>query len=205
MNFYLYLIYYKKTNNKPKEYEEKFMNMNRLNKIAKKIAASDEPKVYVGTYAKYNNGDLTGEWVILSDFIDYDDFLEHCAEIHSDEDDTEFMFQDYEGFPAEYYNESGLKPELWDYLATIEDHDKDMVDAVIENGYELDDVDEFMYYSDCATKADVTARYIDETGGVEELGRDTLERYFDYDAFARDMEYDMTIIEYGTGYLVKFD
>ena len=80
-----------------------------------------------------------------------------------------------------------------------------MVDAIIEQGYDLDDVDEFMYYSDCSNEADVAARYIDETGGIEELGRDTLERYFDYDAYARDMKYDMTFIEYGTGYLVKYD
>ncbi|MBR4315724.1 MAG: antirestriction protein ArdA [Alphaproteobacteria bacterium] len=61
-----------------------------------------------------------------------------------------------------------------------------------------------MYYRDCANEADVAARFIDETGGVEELGRDTLEHYFDYDAYARDMKYDMTMIEYGTGSLVKF-
>lgn len=193
------------SNSQPEEYKEQFMNEKTI-KIAKKIMASDEePKVYVGTYAKYNNGDLTGKWVTLSDFIDYDDFLEHCAEIHNDEDDPEFMFQDYEGFPSEYYSESGLKPELWDYLDKIQEFDKEMVDAIIEQGYDLDDVDDFMYYSDCANEADVAARYIDETGGVEELDRDTLERYFDYDAYARDMKYDMTFIEYKNGYLVKYD
>ena len=43
-----------------------------INKIAKKITAgAEEARVYVGTYAKYNNGDLTGDWVTLSDYTDY--------------------------------------------------------------------------------------------------------------------------------------
>jgi antirestriction protein len=78
-----------------------------LIKLAKELVADysedDTPKVYVGTYAKYNNGDLTGEWVDLTNFSNKEDFLEYCAELHSDESDPEFMFQDYENFPREYY------------------------------------------------------------------------------------------------------
>ena len=33
-----------------------------------------EARIYVGTYAKYNNGSLQGEWVELSDFYDLDGF-----------------------------------------------------------------------------------------------------------------------------------
>ena len=39
----------------------------------------NEARIYVGTYAKYNNGSLQGEWVELSDFYDLDDFMERCA------------------------------------------------------------------------------------------------------------------------------
>ena len=52
------------------------------------------PKVYVGTYAKYNNGNLFGEWLELDDYSDEDEFLEACRELHSDEEDPELMFQD---------------------------------------------------------------------------------------------------------------
>ena len=45
----------------------------------------NEARIYVGTYAKYNNGSLQGEWVELSDFYDLDDFMERCAEIHEDD------------------------------------------------------------------------------------------------------------------------
>ena len=45
----------------------------------------NEARIYVGTYAKYNNGSLQGEWVELSEFYDWDEFMERCAEIHEDE------------------------------------------------------------------------------------------------------------------------
>ena len=38
-----------------------------------------EARIYVGTYAKYNNGSLQGEWVELSDFYDLDGFMERCS------------------------------------------------------------------------------------------------------------------------------
>lgn len=178
-----------------------------INKIAKKIVAdiTDEPKVYVGTYAKYNNGDLTGEWVDLTDYSSYEDFLEYCAELHSDEDDPEFMFQDYEGFPEEYYGESGLKPELWDYIETIQNYDQEMVDAIIDEGYDLNDIDDFMYYGDCDDLGDLAEMFIDEMGGVENLSKETLEYHFDYESYGRQLQMDSTVIRYDNGYLVKWN
>ena len=55
-----------------------------------------EARIYVGTYAKYNNGSLQGEWVELSDFYDLDGFMERCSEIHEDEEEPEYMFQAWE-------------------------------------------------------------------------------------------------------------
>lgn len=53
--------------------------------------------VYVGTYAKYNNGDISGEWVDLSYYSDAEELLARFAEIHEDESDPEYMIQDKEG------------------------------------------------------------------------------------------------------------
>ena len=41
-----------------------------------------EAKVYVGTYAKYNNGSLSGAWLDLSDYSDKEEFYEACRELH---------------------------------------------------------------------------------------------------------------------------
>lgn len=64
--------------------------------------------IYVGTYAKYNAGSLFGKWFNLSDFADKDEFLEACKELHKDEDDPEFMFQDRENIPEELVSESWI-------------------------------------------------------------------------------------------------
>ena len=60
-----------------------------------------QAKVYVGTYAKYNNGSLSGAWLDRSDYSDKEEFYEACRELHKDEEDAEYMFQDYETYGTE--------------------------------------------------------------------------------------------------------
>ena len=68
--------------------------------------------LYVGTYHKYNGGSIAGKWVKLSQFSDAAEFLQYCAELHNDEEDPEFMFQDFEGFPDSLYSEAMSESDL---------------------------------------------------------------------------------------------
>jgi len=90
--------------------------------------SSVEPRVYVGTYAKYNDGSLKGKWLNLNDYADHEEFMEACRDLHKDENDPEIMFQDYEGFPDGYYNESSVSAKLWDWLE-LDDEEKLVVEA----------------------------------------------------------------------------
>ena len=123
--------------------------------------------IYVGTYAKYNAGSLFGKWFDLSDFADKDEFLEACKELHKDEDDPEFMFQDRENIPEELVCESWISDmffELRDKVDLVRkfndeyigkyDEEEDYAREVIEQCYELSDF---------------------------------VLNYFDYAAFARDL------------------
>ena len=75
------------------------------------------PRIYVGTYAKYNAGSIAGQWLDLEDYADRNAFLEACHELHKDKQDPELMFQDFESFPREFYSESSAPPAaLWDWL-----------------------------------------------------------------------------------------
>lgn len=65
------------------------------------------PQVYVGTYAKYNNGNLDGGWLTLTDYTSYEDFCKACRKLHSTERDAEFMIQDCEDMP------DGLSVREW--------------------------------------------------------------------------------------------
>jgi hypothetical protein len=76
---------------------------------------TDQMAVYVGTYAKYNDGSIFGAWIDLTLIQDEEDFNELCKAIHYLEEDPEFMFQDWQSIPSKYISESGLSSEFWEY------------------------------------------------------------------------------------------
>lgn len=89
-------------------------------------------RVYVGTYAKYNSGSLKGQWLDLEDFNDKDEFYDKCREIHSDESDPEFMFQDWEDVPRDLISESSIDEKAFE-LAAMDDDDREMWEAYMSN------------------------------------------------------------------------
>ena len=78
-------------------------------------------KIYCGTYAKYANGSIDGAWLDLEDYSDKDEFLAACRELHKDEADPEFMFQDWEGIPDDMVSEFHVSPECWDVLEAYDE------------------------------------------------------------------------------------
>ena len=145
-----------------------------------------DPKVYVGTYAKYNNGSITGEWLTISDYSDKDDFLEACKALHPDESDPEFMFQDHDGIPEGMYGESHLADELFEYAA-LDEGNMETVWVCREN------VDCSMSIADCldafAGTYDSSSDYAQSTsedGGMEIP--EHLQYYIDWTSMARDWE-----------------
>ena len=100
-------------------------------------------KLYVGTYAKYNNGSIAGRWMDVEDYADADDFYAACRELHSDEHDPEFMFQDYEGFPDDFYCECDARP-VFEYKEALNHSgmDKAAFDAGIACGLNLDQIED---------------------------------------------------------------
>lgn len=87
-----------------------------------KTDTNTSPRIYVSTYAKYAAGSLNGAWVDLEGH-DADTFAQTIRELHADETGPEFMFQDCEGFPREFYSESSILDDLWEWLA-LDEHDR---------------------------------------------------------------------------------
>lgn len=83
----------------------------------------NNPKIYVGTYAKYNSGDLSGAWLSLRDYATYEELIEACLELHSDEAEPELMIQDCEDFPDGLDCMESLSREEW----------QDVMDALNES------------------------------------------------------------------------
>ena len=63
-------------------------------------------------YRKYNEGSLYGKWLSLSDYADKEEFYKACAELHKDERDPEFMFQDYENIPDSLVGECWISEKF---------------------------------------------------------------------------------------------
>jgi antirestriction protein len=94
------------------------------------MITTTSPRLYVGTFAKYNSGSIKGDWIDLEGH-DKESFLEACRELHLDESDPEFMFQDYEGFPKSFYSESYVPSILWDWIDASES-DREVWNAYAE-------------------------------------------------------------------------
>lgn len=148
----------------------------------------EKPAIYVGTYSKYNACNLAGKWLNLSDYANRDEFLAACRELHSDESDPEFMFQDYECFPKRYYNESSAPPdEFWTEWLECEEDQREAFAVFLDNG----SGDTLRDFQDAylGTFRDLEAYaedYIEQSGSLEGVP-DMVARYFNYAAFAQDL------------------
>jgi len=148
-------------------------------------------RIYVGTYAKYNNGSIQGAWIDLTDYSDSEGFYQACAELHKDEDDPEFMFQDFEGFHKSLYDESGNIDAIYDYIdACDEGRNQDVIDAGLDCGIPLDKIED-AFYGQFNSDQELAHDWIDGTGMLADVP-DSIARYFDYESFTRDLMYDFS-------------
>lgn len=155
------------------------------------MTTEDKPRIYVGTYAKYNDGNLFGEWVDLSQFSSPEEFHDYCLKLHSDESDPELMFQDYEGFPKRFWNESYTSDDLRDLWAWMEldADDRELLSVYWEHVNDTADIDEAREAFDGRfnREEDWADDYIESTGMLNDMP-ENLRIYFDSERFARDCE-----------------
>ena len=97
--------------------------------------------VYIGTYAKYNDGNLYGSWLRLEDFNSKEEFLKAAVSIHKDEPDPELMFQDHEDIPSSLIGESWISKNLWRLMELDKDEKEPFLIYVENVGCGLDDFD----------------------------------------------------------------
>lgn len=168
-----------------------------------------EPALYCGTYAKYNNGSIAGKWLNLTDYANAEEFLQACAELHKDEDDPEFMFQDFEHMPRAFYGESLGREDLdkiYDWLH-LDDDERQLVEEYAEatgydlHGLDIDQVrDAFFCELDRSTwwsDAEAMGNYVLENGLFGEAIPDALAPYIDCETIGRDYLMDMTVSSNG--------
>ncbi|WP_312286398.1 antirestriction protein ArdA [Chryseobacterium gleum] len=157
----------------------------------------DSCSIYVGTYSKYNNGSLYGKWLNLSEYSDYDELLTAMYELHSDESEPEFMFQDYEN--CSFFEKLGLIGESY-----ISNEIFEIADQINDSGHDLEI---FEVYLNCVGKMDFQSvydgvinyymgQYVDDEIFAQYILEESIPEslpnyiYIDWEATARNLMYD---------------
>ncbi|MBQ7853763.1 MAG: antirestriction protein ArdA [Muribaculaceae bacterium] len=149
------------------------------------------PSVYVGTYGKYNDGLLTGLWIDLTTFDDFEDFVNFCKAIHADEEDPELDAQDWECLPQGLDGDELFLSDKWDvlkeYLELCDRYDSDAVDAYV-SCFDMDCLDRFeeRYQGEYDSEEDFAEYLVNELYDLDRT-MGNLSYYFDYEKYARDI------------------
>lgn len=157
-----------------------------------------EIKAFVENLAEFNAGNISGEWITLPiDDCDFNEVLERigclrqtfygeCHEkeyIFTDfECEFDFGFGDYEYASIDELNEIAEKLERWDLELLEAASDVFGFDYVID-----DDPDGYILLPDVLTDYDLGEYYALEIMCFDFGGNSTLERYFNFEAYGRDI------------------
>lgn len=156
----------------------------------------DRPAVYVGTYGKYAEGSIDGEWVHPGDFDTKEDFLDYCVKtLHADEEDPEIMFQDADFLPSSLYSEYSFSDEAFEYckMFDVDPERADGMEAYVELFGDFDERKfEDLYIGKFDSDEDMCWDYIENCGGISEaISSRDISNYFDYETFGRELRWDM--------------
>lgn len=129
-------------------------------------------------------------WLQLEDYVDSADFYRACAELHKDEQDPEFMMQDFEGFPRSLYSESGNLEAIYEYVDFCRDSylDQDVIDAGLELDIPLESIEE-AYVGSFENDEDFAYDMAEQCGAIEHDAK-WPNNHIDWESAARDLMQD---------------
>lgn len=166
-------------------------------------------KGFITNLGKYNEGELVGEWI---DFPISDDDLQAVLQRIGIGSVDEFGSPYEEIFFTDWELPSGMDWQIFGETPDIEQvnevaelvdsssYPEDVIGAVLDHYSPLEEGiqalrnQNFLYYPD-AYDADSLGHYVvdDIDNGPENLDTEVLVRYFDYEAYGRDLETSGTI------------
>ena len=185
-------------------------------------------KIYVACLASYNNGVLHGRWIDASSDVEemqaeVDAILRESKfpNVKVEHPDTgemvpsaeEFAIHDFDGIPSTLGEYCGLQA-IADYVEFVEecedvagDNAAELAKAMIDNWHSVDSAkdelenfagiyDSFREYADDAADEMIACHSSD--GKTPQM----LINYFDYDAWARDLALEMTVLDIPGGVAV---
>lgn len=167
-------------------------------------------QIYIACLAAYNNGQLHGRWIDAQSDVDaMQEEVDAILASSPQPDAEEWAVHDYDDFPnlGEY---PGLE-QIAEYAALIEDHTEiergDLL-AILNDFSSLDEASDALNDSFCGifdTFRDYADDMADDSLRCHGIRDDSpLARYFDYEAFARELAMDMHTIDCPSGVAVFY-
>jgi len=148
--------------------------------------------VWIGNLRKYNEGELSGDWVALPN----DDIWQVVEDLGIDLDRDEYHIPDWEcNIPGlEYFEYADLddlneKAETWMNLDEWQREGVGVRMELLGEDFDeaLDNCDDVRIWHGCSDMKDVAREYCEECGLLDSIP-DNLRWYFDFEAFGRDIE-----------------
>ena len=168
-------------------------------------------KIYVTNLGKYNEGELIGKWLELPASNEEIEKTLEAIGISDEPDENGVYYEEY--FITDYETEfDGVKigeydsiddlNELAETLDDLDEDEKEVVNAIMGEGYSLDDAidkkDDVMIYYNCSNMTEVAEEYAEQVGLLDSIP-ENLRYYFDFEAYGRDirLESNMCFTSYG--------
>lgn len=149
--------------------------------------------IYLTNLGKYNEGELVGEWVKLP--VSDEELQKVFKRIGINEEYEEYFITDYEcDFYeiGEYENIDTLN-EIAEKIDNLDEEQEQVVKVLMsECGYDLDGAIEkaesgdYRFYTDCDDMTDIAYVVVEECGYLDNVP-ENIARYFNYEAFGRDL------------------
>lgn len=163
-------------------------------------------RIYLTNLGKYNEGELLGEWVELpvsqDELVKVFDRIQICHDNvdYSDECGNpyeEYFITDYEtdieGVEVGEYSNLDELNELAEQLDELDEDANKAIQAMLLDGYKFDEALEkanngdYTIYSGCDNMTDVAYEVVEMCGYLNNVP-ENVARYFDYEAFGRDLD-----------------
>ena len=151
------------------------------------------PRIYIASLSDYNAGRLIGEWVDIDATTTEEDLYEAVAAVLAAgaPGAEEFAIHDFDGFPAGLIGEYEPLERVAAYGAFLAEDDGGerfaFLDVYSGPTDALEDAFSEAYLGAYDSVLEYAESYVSDTGLLDSVPED-VQRYFDYTAFARDLE-----------------
>lgn len=168
-------------------------------------------RIYLTNLGKYNEGMLVGEWVDLP--VSEEELEKVFKRIGINDEYEEYFITDYESDidgvkVGEYENIDDLN-ELAEALEDLDSEEENVLSVMLEDGCTFEEAlkkikdRDYMVYYNCDSMEDVAYQVVEESGLLDGVP-EKVARYFNYEAYGRDLEIEGTFYQINNAYIEIF-